>query len=63
MQTQKSLDEFKNEPFTDFSKEENAVAMPMASLIRDRFLAALAQDMGELDWSAISKLSAKDTGL
>lgn len=27
MQTQKTLDEFKNEPFTDFSKEENAQAM------------------------------------
>jgi 3-hydroxyisobutyrate dehydrogenase-like beta-hydroxyacid dehydrogenase len=43
--------------------EENAVAMPMASLIRDRFLAALGQGMGELDWSAISKLSANDAGL
>jgi 3-hydroxyisobutyrate dehydrogenase-like beta-hydroxyacid dehydrogenase len=43
--------------------EENAVAMPMASLIRDRFLAALGQGMGELDWSAISKLSARDAGL
>jgi 3-hydroxyisobutyrate dehydrogenase-like beta-hydroxyacid dehydrogenase len=43
--------------------EENAVAMPMASLIRDRFLSALGQGMGELDWSAISKLSAKDAGL
>lgn len=43
--------------------EENTVAMPMASLIRDRFLAALGQGMGELDWSAISKLSAKDAGL
>jgi 3-hydroxyisobutyrate dehydrogenase-like beta-hydroxyacid dehydrogenase len=43
--------------------EENAVPMPMASLVRDRFLAALAQGMGELDWSAISKLSAKDAGL
>jgi 3-hydroxyisobutyrate dehydrogenase-like beta-hydroxyacid dehydrogenase len=43
--------------------EENAVAMPMASLVRDRFLAALGQGMGELDWSAISKLSAKDAGL
>jgi 3-hydroxyisobutyrate dehydrogenase-like beta-hydroxyacid dehydrogenase len=43
--------------------EENAVPMPMASLIRDRFLAALGQGMGELDWSAISKLSAKDAGL
>ena len=43
--------------------EENAVPMPMASLVRDRFLAALGQGMGELDWSAISKLSAKDAGL
>jgi 3-hydroxyisobutyrate dehydrogenase-like beta-hydroxyacid dehydrogenase len=43
--------------------EENAVPLPMASLIRDRFLAALGQGMGELDWSAISKLSAKDAGL
>jgi 3-hydroxyisobutyrate dehydrogenase-like beta-hydroxyacid dehydrogenase len=43
--------------------EENSVAMPMASLIRDRFLAALGQGMGELDWSAISKLSANDAGL
>lgn len=43
--------------------EEAAVPMPMASLVRDRFLAALAQGMGELDWSAISKLSAKDAGL
>jgi 3-hydroxyisobutyrate dehydrogenase-like beta-hydroxyacid dehydrogenase len=43
--------------------EENAVAMPMASLIRDRFLAALAQGMGEQDWSAISRISAKEAGL
>jgi ribosomal protein S2 len=27
MQTQKSLDEFKNEPFTDFTKTENADAI------------------------------------
>ncbi len=30
MQTQKSLDEFKNEPFTDFTKAENAEAMRAA---------------------------------
>lgn len=30
MQTQRSLDEFKNEPFTDFSVEENANAMRAA---------------------------------
>jgi 3-hydroxyisobutyrate dehydrogenase-like beta-hydroxyacid dehydrogenase len=43
--------------------EEVAVAMPMASLVRDRFLAALAQGMGELDWSAISRISSKSAGL
>lgn len=30
MQTQRSLDEFKNEPFTDYSKPENAEAMKAA---------------------------------
>ncbi len=30
MQTQKSLDEFRNEPFTDFSVEENKLAMESA---------------------------------
>src|SRR4029078_3327014 len=30
MQTQRVLDEFKNEPFTDFSKPENADAMRTA---------------------------------
>jgi 3-hydroxyisobutyrate dehydrogenase-like beta-hydroxyacid dehydrogenase len=43
--------------------EEQAVPMPMASLVRDRFLAALAQGMGEQDWSAISRISAKEAGL
>jgi 3-hydroxyisobutyrate dehydrogenase-like beta-hydroxyacid dehydrogenase len=43
--------------------EDAAVPMPMASLIRDRFLAALGQGMGELDWSAISRISAKEAGL
>jgi 3-hydroxyisobutyrate dehydrogenase-like beta-hydroxyacid dehydrogenase len=43
--------------------EEAAVPMPMASLIRDRFLAAMAQGMAESDWSAISRISAKEAGL
>ncbi|MBA2736589.1 MAG: L-glutamate gamma-semialdehyde dehydrogenase, partial [Pyrinomonadaceae bacterium] len=30
MQTQKSLDEFRNEPFTDFSAAENKQAMQSA---------------------------------
>ena len=43
--------------------EENSVPMPMASLLRDRFLTALAQGMGESDWSAIARVSANDAGL
>jgi 3-hydroxyisobutyrate dehydrogenase-like beta-hydroxyacid dehydrogenase len=43
--------------------EEAAVPMPMASLVRDRFLAALAQGLGESDWSAIARISAKNAGL
>ncbi|MCU1298510.1 MAG: 6-phosphogluconate dehydrogenase [Acidobacteriaceae bacterium] len=43
--------------------EEAAVPMPMASLVRDRFLAALAQEMGNADWSAIATVSFRDAGL
>jgi 3-hydroxyisobutyrate dehydrogenase-like beta-hydroxyacid dehydrogenase len=43
--------------------EEAAVPMPMASLVRDRFLAAMAQGMSELDWSSIARISAGDAGL
>lgn len=43
--------------------EEKSVPMPMASLVRDRFLSALAQGLGESDWSAIAKISAKEAGL
>ncbi len=37
--------------------------MPMASLIHDRFLAAMAQDLGEEDWSAIARISFQNAGL
>ncbi len=36
--------------------------MPLASLLRDRFLALLAQGGETLDWSAIGQLAAKDAG-
>jgi len=39
------------------------VPMPLASLLRDRFLTLLAQGGEHLDWSAISALAAKDAGL
>ena len=43
--------------------EEAAVPMPIASLIRDHFVAALAQGLGEADWSAIAKVSYRNAGL
>jgi 3-hydroxyisobutyrate dehydrogenase-like beta-hydroxyacid dehydrogenase len=39
------------------------VPMPVASLLRDRFLALLARGGEALDWSAIATLSAADAGL
>jgi 3-hydroxyisobutyrate dehydrogenase-like beta-hydroxyacid dehydrogenase len=43
--------------------EEAAVPMPMASLVRDQFLAAVAQGFSELDWAAIARISAGNAGL
>jgi 3-hydroxyisobutyrate dehydrogenase-like beta-hydroxyacid dehydrogenase len=42
--------------------EDVQVPMPMASLVHDRFLAALAQGMGEADWAAIARISYQDAG-
>lgn len=39
------------------------VPLPLASLVRDRFLALLARGDETLDWSAISMLAAEDAGL
>ncbi len=43
--------------------EEAAVPMPMASLVHDRFVAALARGLGESDWAAIARISYQDAGL
>jgi len=43
--------------------EERSVPMPLASLIRDRFLTAIAQGLEGLDWAAIARLSYQDAGL
>jgi len=43
--------------------EDVAVPLPLASLIRDRMLAATAQGMADADWSAIARLSFKEAGL
>ena len=43
--------------------EELRVPMPLASLLRDRFLTLLAQGGDQLDWSAIGGLAARDAGI
>ena len=43
--------------------EAAAVPMPMASLVHDRFIAALAQGLGEADWAAIARVSFRNAGL
>jgi 3-hydroxyisobutyrate dehydrogenase-like beta-hydroxyacid dehydrogenase len=42
--------------------ESLRVPMPLASLLRDRFLTLLAQGGEGLDWSGIGQLAAKDAG-
>jgi 3-hydroxyisobutyrate dehydrogenase-like beta-hydroxyacid dehydrogenase len=43
--------------------EEAGVPMPMATLVHDRFVAALAQGLGEADWAAIARISYQNAGL
>lgn len=42
--------------------DELQVPLPVASLLRDRFLTLLATGGGELDWSAVGALSAWEAG-
>jgi len=42
--------------------EDLQVPMPVASLLRDRFLTLLANGGANLDWSALGKLAAQDSG-
>ena len=43
--------------------EALTVPLPLASLLRDRFLTLLAHGGEDLDWSAVGALAAKDAGL
>jgi 3-hydroxyisobutyrate dehydrogenase-like beta-hydroxyacid dehydrogenase len=43
--------------------EDLRVPMPLASLLRDRFLTLFAHGGERLDWSAIGRLAASDAGL
>lgn len=54
---------FKDNRLLLAAAEEVTVPMPMASLIHDRFLTALARGLAESDWSAIGRVSYESAGL
>jgi 3-hydroxyisobutyrate dehydrogenase-like beta-hydroxyacid dehydrogenase len=43
--------------------EAKDMPMPIASLVRDHFLAAIAQGDGDADWSALARVAARNAGL
>lgn len=43
--------------------EAKSVPMPVASVVRDRFLSVIARGGAELDWSALARVIAADAGL
>ncbi len=43
--------------------ERLAVPLPLASLVRDRMLAALARGYGDQDWSVFARITAEEAGL
>ncbi len=43
--------------------DELASPMPLASLVHDNLLSALAQGQGELDWSSMTQVLARNAGL
>jgi 3-hydroxyisobutyrate dehydrogenase-like beta-hydroxyacid dehydrogenase len=50
----------------DFALEaahDTAVPMPLASLLRDHYLSAIAHGRGDADWAALAEVVANDAGL
>lgn len=43
--------------------EATAVPLPLASMLRDHLLSAVAQGRGELDWSIVARLAAERAGI
>ena len=54
---------FKDNRLLLAAAEEASVPMPMASLMHDRFVAALAQGLEDADWSAIARVTYRNAGL
>ena len=40
-----------------------SVPLPLASLLRDHFLAAVANGRGDMDWAVLALLAAENAGL
>src|SRR5438876_2019279 len=53
---------YKDIRLTLAAADDLRVSMPVASLLRDRFLTLLAQGGEALDWSGIGQLAARDAG-
>ena len=53
---------FKDIHLTLEAAEALQVPMPVASLLRDRFLTLLATGAADLDWSALAALASRDAG-
>jgi 3-hydroxyisobutyrate dehydrogenase-like beta-hydroxyacid dehydrogenase len=43
--------------------EAAAVPMPLASLVRDRFVTGSAVAMADADWASIARIAFRDAGL
>jgi 3-hydroxyisobutyrate dehydrogenase-like beta-hydroxyacid dehydrogenase len=43
--------------------EDTAVPLPLASLIRDHYLSAIAHGRADADWSALAEVAARNAGL
>jgi 3-hydroxyisobutyrate dehydrogenase-like beta-hydroxyacid dehydrogenase len=54
---------FKDLRLAQEAAESAAVPMPVAGVLRDRFLAALARGEGDLDWAVVARIAAVQAGL
>ena len=54
---------FKDNRLVLAAAEEASVPMPVASLVHDRFVAAMAQGLANSDWSAIARITYQNAGL
>jgi 3-hydroxyisobutyrate dehydrogenase-like beta-hydroxyacid dehydrogenase len=43
--------------------DAEATPMPIASLVRDQMLSAVARGLGDIDWSGLAKVAAENAGL